>query len=220
MAWTTIVLVSTGELATATVQNTHVLGNLNELRTGGIAIASQAAQDFLYASSATQLARLAAAGTTALPKSPTYTGSWAMSYPLGIFRQIVSATYSTEQSSTDTTYIDTGLTASITPVSTANKVLIVVAQAGVDKAAPNQVGVNLKLLRDSTDLITFGVRCGNNNTSGPNNVGGVPCVYVDSPASVSAVTYKTQFNSQNGSTGYVQAVSATSSIVLIEVVVP
>ena len=60
MAWTTIVLVSTGELATASVQNTQVLGNLNELRTGGLAIASQAALDFISASSATQLARLAA----------------------------------------------------------------------------------------------------------------------------------------------------------------
>ena len=59
MAWTTIVLVSTGELATASVQNTQVLGNLNELRTGGIAIASQAALDFIFGNTATQLGRLA-----------------------------------------------------------------------------------------------------------------------------------------------------------------
>lgn len=54
MAWTTIVLVSTGELATASVQNTQVLGNLNELRTGGVAITSQANGRFIVASSSTQ----------------------------------------------------------------------------------------------------------------------------------------------------------------------
>lgn len=57
MAWTSIVLVSTGELATAAVQNSQVLGNLNELRQGGIAITNQAADDFITASSSTQLSR-------------------------------------------------------------------------------------------------------------------------------------------------------------------
>lgn len=55
MAWTTIVLVSTGELATAAVQNTQVLGNLNELRTGGVAMTNQANGRFVVASSASQL---------------------------------------------------------------------------------------------------------------------------------------------------------------------
>ena len=68
MAWTTIVLVSTGELATAAVQNTQVLGNLNELRTGGLAMTSQASLDFIYASSATQLARLAKGATYQVPR--------------------------------------------------------------------------------------------------------------------------------------------------------
>ncbi|OFW37661.1 MAG: hypothetical protein A3J29_06200 [Acidobacteria bacterium RIFCSPLOWO2_12_FULL_67_14b] len=55
MAWTTIVLVSTGELATANVQNTQVLGNLNELRTGGLAMTNQANGRIVVASSASQL---------------------------------------------------------------------------------------------------------------------------------------------------------------------
>lgn len=57
MAWTTIVPVSTGELATAAVHNTQVLANLNELRQGGLAISGQTADDFILASSATQLTR-------------------------------------------------------------------------------------------------------------------------------------------------------------------
>lgn len=47
-----------------------VFDNTQILRTGGIAIASQAADDFIFASSSTQLARLAAAAGL-----PYYTGS-------------------------------------------------------------------------------------------------------------------------------------------------
>lgn len=77
MAWTAIVLVSTGELATAAVQNTQVLGNLNELRTGGLAIASQAPFDFVYASSASQLARLAAVASKS-PRLNAAANAWEM----------------------------------------------------------------------------------------------------------------------------------------------
>lgn len=74
MAWTAIVLVSTGELATAAVQNTQVLGNLNELRAGGLALASQAAYDVFFASTASQLARLAA-GTAGLALTTNGSGA-------------------------------------------------------------------------------------------------------------------------------------------------
>lgn len=63
MAWTTIVTVSTGELATAAVHNLQVLGNLNELRQGGMAISAQAAYDVIIALTASQLGRVAN-GTT------------------------------------------------------------------------------------------------------------------------------------------------------------
>jgi hypothetical protein len=59
--WIEIVLVSTGELATAATHNTQVLGNLNELRQGGIAIDDQQAGDFITASSDTQLSRMGSA---------------------------------------------------------------------------------------------------------------------------------------------------------------
>lgn len=58
MAWTTIVLVSTGELATASVQNSQVLGNLNELRQGGLALTNLQAGDFVGASGSAQLVRI------------------------------------------------------------------------------------------------------------------------------------------------------------------
>lgn len=58
MSYTALSHVSTGELATAALHNT-LLDNVAFIETGGIAIASQAALDFLYASSSTQFGRLA-----------------------------------------------------------------------------------------------------------------------------------------------------------------
>jgi hypothetical protein len=52
-------VVTTGQLALASDWNTYIKDNIIELRGGGVAIASQAAGDIVYASSATQLARLA-----------------------------------------------------------------------------------------------------------------------------------------------------------------
>lgn len=74
MAWTSPRTWVAGEIVTAANLNTHLRDNLSELRTGGLALSSQAANDFLYASSASQLARLAAAAG-----APYYTGSaWAI----------------------------------------------------------------------------------------------------------------------------------------------
>ena len=60
MAWTSPRTWVTGELVTAAILNSAVRDNFSALRSGGVAIASQAANDVLYASSSTQLARLAA----------------------------------------------------------------------------------------------------------------------------------------------------------------
>jgi hypothetical protein len=82
MSWTSPRTWVAGELVTAALFNTHIRDNESELRTGGLALSSQATNDFLYASSATQLGRLAAA-TGGVPR---YTGAaWALVtlYPVG-----------------------------------------------------------------------------------------------------------------------------------------
>lgn len=59
MAWTAPATVVAGQIMTAAFWNTHVRDNEGELRAGGLALASQAALDFVYASSSSQLSRLA-----------------------------------------------------------------------------------------------------------------------------------------------------------------
>jgi hypothetical protein len=82
MAWTSPRTWVAGELVTASLFNTHIRDNESELRTGGLAIASQATHDFIYAASATQLARLAPAPGGV----PLYDGvAWSITdlYPVG-----------------------------------------------------------------------------------------------------------------------------------------
>ena len=47
--------------------------------------------------------------------------------PTGSVLQVVQATTSTKASTTSTSYADTGLTASITPSSSSNKVLVIIS---------------------------------------------------------------------------------------------
>lgn len=60
MAWSSPTTRADGYKVTSSDWNTNTVDNPTELRTGGIAIASQAANDALYAASATQLGRVAA----------------------------------------------------------------------------------------------------------------------------------------------------------------
>ena len=64
----------------------------------------------------------------------------------GSVLQVVNGSTYTKVSSTSSTYADTGLSASITPSSTSNKVLVIVNQFLI-KSTHNTYG-GLKLLRD------------------------------------------------------------------------
>lgn len=82
MAWTTPRDWTASEVVTASIMNTHVRDNLNALRGGGVAITSQAALDFVYASSATQLARVAAGTAKQYPRIDAAGTGWEFGNPL------------------------------------------------------------------------------------------------------------------------------------------
>jgi len=130
--------------------------------------------------------------------------------------QVVNATYSTSTSSSSATFADTGLTATITPTSASSKVLVLVNQAGVYKQTSN-LSILLRLLRGSTNVLDFETVAANTGSTAQNGVGSASACYLDSPATTSAVTYKTQFASSSGSTAFVQTSSAASTITLLEI---
>jgi hypothetical protein len=134
--------------------------------------------------------------------------------------QVVNATYGTQTTSSSSTYADTGLTASITPASASSKILIVVNHASCGKESSN-TALLLRLLRGATELIVFEKYGGYTNNTGSGWSGTCGTCYLDSPATTSAVAYKTQLaSSANTGTVYVQASSSgspTSTITLMEV---
>ena len=138
------------------------------------------------------------------------------SMPTGSVLQVVQGTYSTSTSSSSSAYADTGLTASITPKFSTSKVLVIVNQNGCQKI--NDTGINIKLLNGSTTLATFGVFTAGTSSAAEMDVGSSVFTYLDSPATTSSVTYKTQFISRSNIPSVtVQYLSVTSSITLMEI---
>jgi hypothetical protein len=131
--------------------------------------------------------------------------------------QVVQGTYAIEVTNSTTTYADTGLTATITPKFSTSKILVIVEQS--DVYAPTTTGVKLQLLRSGSSIIVFGGYVVY-NTVGSIDVGTCSTTYLDSPATTSAIIYKTQFanrvNSGNAS-GVQNGGAATSTITLMEI---
>lgn len=137
----------------------------------------------------------------------------------GVVLQVVNATTNTSTSNTTTTFSDTTLTATITPKFATSKILVIAAVNGIEKGPGNSGNAcALKLVRNSTDLITFNRYAGYTNSllglivpSGVTN-------YLDSPSTTSATTYKCQFkNEVAASYVYVQANNDVSTITLMEI---
>ena len=139
----------------------------------------------------------------------------------GAFRilQVVYGSTTTQVSNSTTTPVDTTLTATITPQSTSSKVLVLVNQNGALKGAGNAANaVNVQLMRGATNIQNITLSAGYTNTLLENRLGTIAGMALDTPATTSAVTYKTQFyNDLNAAAVLVQIANEVSSIVLMEV---
>lgn len=137
--------------------------------------------------------------------------------PAGSVLQVVSNTYATQVSSSTNTYVDTGLTATITPTSATSKILVSVSQNGLQKSQ-NNTYLRIEVLRSSTVIGVPAVTVAYNNGSTTNYTGSVSGDYLDSPATTSATVYKTRFRSENNAAIVsVQGDSEQSTITLMEI---
>jgi hypothetical protein len=134
--------------------------------------------------------------------------------------QVVVGYTSTEVSNSTNTYADTGLTATITPQSNTSTILVMVSQNGVRKSADNANSrLDIRLMRGGTQLVKFAGAVLFSQTATVLWVPSATAFHLDSPATTSATTYKTQFlNGDNSASVSVQHEnSSTSSIVLVEI---
>ena len=143
--------------------------------------------------------------------------------PTGSVLQVVNATYATSVSNSTSTYADTGLTATITPLFSTSKVLVMINHPENNKSSANANNdIAFNIARNGTQIAVLTV----NNMYTGTTVGQTTAFsynYLDSPASTSALTYKTQFknNDNNGAAVTVQVNSGNSpaSIILMEIAV-
>jgi hypothetical protein len=174
--------------------------------------------DLIVATAADTPARLAVGSndTVLTADSSTATGlKWAAAAG-GKLLQVVNADTNSAVTSSSTTYVDTGLTASITPSSTSSKILVTVHQSYNIPTSGN--GMGIKLVRGSTDLRTHGSYVGYTAAGGEVITGHFSISYLDSPSTTSSTTYKTQFARLTGSSSAsVNNFSIYSYITLMEI---
>ena len=155
-------------------------------------------------------------GTIALQNQ--LSGMTGASMPTGNVLQIVNGTYSTQVTSTSTTFANTNLNASITPLATSSKILILVTQPlAVWDGASNATSVQFKLFRDSTSIRHI-TAIGQRYPATHFTHTWMTTEYLDSPSSTSSITYKTQYKTYTSGAQVASCYAgATASITLIEI---
>jgi hypothetical protein len=156
-------------------------------------------------------------GQTLVADSSTATGlKWATAGGGGKVLQVVSATTSTGVSSSTTTLVDTGLTASITPSLATSKVLVMVTQSCYKSAASANNGLRLNINRGASAIFTTDYVLFTGTAIELSTL--VTSSFLDSPSTTSATTYKTQFSNRQAAAAVdVQPSSTTSTIILMEI---
>jgi hypothetical protein len=177
--------------------------------------------DIIYASSANNPARLGIGSTGNVLTVSGGVPTWAAPAGGGKVLQVVTATYSTAAQNSSTTYADTGLSVSITPSSVSSKVLVMAVQPVAATRNTAYAGVKARLVRTSTEL-AFANIIGEAQGSTLFAIhGSYSPIWLDSPATTSSVTYKTQFalvyTTSGGWLADAQPNNAQASIVALEI---
>ena len=115
----------------------------------------------------------------------------------GKILQVVQGTHTTPVSNSTSTYADTGLTASITPISTSNKILVLVNQSFlIQDNGGGSAGADIRLMRDSTAIVgnqqryqIFTQSLGSTNQAQYNRY---TMNILDEPSTTNSIVYKTQ----------------------------
>ena len=138
--------------------------------------------------------------------------------------QIVYAETTTKVSDTSGNFVDTGITATITPSSNSSKILVVASVQWFLFRESTETNGSFKLLRGSTAISTHDnavhIEAGTTGQSRIISEGGYTIQRLDSPATTSATVYKVQFKTDvtsNAAQMNVNRENAPGCITLYEV---
>ena len=147
---------------------------------------------------------------------------WAAAAGGGKLLQVIQASTTTQVNNSTNTYADTTLTGTITPTSATSKILVLITHAGCQKTNGHvENGLTIALLRGGTavyqmsELLFY-------TQSTTFFLGSASAAYLDSPATTSATTYKTQFknygnNAQVSVQNVAGSLNSPSTITLMEI---
>lgn len=161
-------------------------------------------------------ANLSLAGTNVISNGKVTTSA----QPVGAVLQVVQNTFSTSVGTSSTTYVDTGLTVSITPTSSTSKILVVVT--ALSSAAGSQ-GINSSsswnIVRNTTQLMETVQRTYSYAGGAAGIYTSLPTAsaFLDSPATTSTTTYKVQQKCNTAANAYINGDGGTSVITVMEI---
>ena len=133
--------------------------------------------------------------------------------------QVNQGSLSSEVTTSATSFQDTGLSVTITPTSTSNKVLILASlgSATVVEASGADAQGKFQIVRDSTSLFISKLRSYDYGNSGTIFIGPVFMSYLDSPSTTSEITYKIQQRLVAGDSIRLSEDNAPSFIQVLEI---
>ena len=136
-------------------------------------------------------------------------------FPLGKIGQVVSATNSTAQTTTSTSFVATSLAVNITPTATSSKIFIIVSSA----VSNNNSGDVCRhtIMRDSTPLNTGEGSSVLFSSASTDIRAGISVNYLDSPNSTSQITYALGHRTGGAATSTINKNGYTGSITVMEV---
>jgi hypothetical protein len=147
-------------------------------------------------------------GTQTIPKS---------TLPVGSVLQVITASTTTATNTASTSPVDSTLTATITPSSNTSKILVMVNQS-VGKQTDASASTSIDLVRGVTTIANISAFSLFTGVTTPIYGASVSNNYLDSPATTSATTYKTQLfcNTASGD-AMTQPNNSLSTITLMEI---
>ena len=142
---------------------------------------------------------------------PAINGSALTNIDGGKVLQVQNQRLTSEFSTTSSSYVDTGVTKSITPSATNSKILVIYGSGMNYTSSGTEMAMNC--MRDSTQLNSVII-----NLDGVASTGGSAFMILDEPNTTSSVAYKVQIKRNNGSGNcYVSVNNSLSTLTLMEI---
>ena len=143
----------------------------------------------------------------------------------GAILQVVTATTTNSASTSSSSFVDTNVTANITPSATSSKILVMIdAPFHVIRNPGTTNSFQIKVFRDSTEITdaittegSYLSGIGSGSVSSNRLVGSVNKIILDSPSSTSSLTYKLQMGGAFTNNTVTFQDSCQSQITLMEV---